>query len=90
MGTRKHVAIINYTTERIEDFAVGAWTEYAIAKLGVGLGCTVTGARCYGAKRFNDPHKFSHGPGCLKRVQTAMKDGFVELRIHYTEWRMTL
>jgi hypothetical protein len=80
---RKHLAIIDYTTERIEDFNTHSWQQYAMAKLGVGLGCKVTGARCWKEERWHSPDKFSHGKGCLKRVQQAMRDGFVELRVNY-------
>ena len=82
---RTHMVVLDYTTERIEDFNVHGWERYAMAKLGVGLACKVTGARCFKAPVWHGPKTFSHGKGCLKRVQQAMRDGFVELRVTYKD-----
>jgi hypothetical protein len=75
--------VLRYQTNRIEDFHYDAWGRFAEEHGWLGMGAHCMGARNLGTKKWLDPDLFSHGKGCKDRVQQAMKDGAVELKIGY-------
>jgi len=71
--------VFTFDVSTIEDFGVYGWTQFVESK--AGAQARVAGARCKDTTYWYDPHDFSHGHGCLRRVQQAMRDGVVELQV---------
>lgn len=81
----------DYYTQTIEDIDPATWLKFGQTKMGIGTlakDVKLLGVRCWpGADKFavwHRPEAFAYGKTAKANTQTAMKDGFVQLRFSYT------